>query len=97
MRMRMATLIVLMMFTASSSPAQTGSVRQVAYDYSELYARLNPSIVKVFADSGHGSEFLVSSEGFIATNHHVVNNARFTAVQFADGRKVAASVVLLDA
>lgn len=57
---------------------------------------MNPSIVKVFSDGGHGSGFVVSEQGLIATNHHVVRNSRFLAVQFADGRKVLANVVTLD-
>jgi hypothetical protein len=33
----------------------------------------------------------------IATNHHVVRNARYLAVEFPDGRKVTADIVVLDA
>lgn len=77
--------------TAQSAPATT-----VAYDYSAMYAAVNPSIVKVHADAGHGSGFLVSTKGLIATNHHVVANCRYLAIEFADGRKVACELVLLD-
>jgi hypothetical protein len=62
-----------------------------------MYDALNPSIVKVHADSSHGSGVLVDPRGFIATNHHVVTNARYVAVEYADGRKVVADIVLLDA
>ena len=70
--------------------------QQVAYDYTALYQTLNPSIVKVFSDAGSGSGFLVSNDGLVATNHHVVRNSRYLGVQFADGHKVAANVVTLD-
>ena len=50
----------------------------------------------MFADAGHGSGILVSEDGLIVTNHHVVRNSRYLAVQFADARKVAAAVVTLD-
>lgn len=72
------------------------AVQRVAYDYSALYDRLNPSIVKVHADSGTGSGFVVHESGLIATNHHVVRNVRYVAVEFADGRKVTADIVLLN-
>jgi hypothetical protein len=61
-----------------------------------MYEALNPSIVKVHADSGHGSGVLVDSRGFFATNHHVVKNARYVAVEYADGRKVTADIIFLD-
>jgi hypothetical protein len=62
-----------------------------------MYESLNPSIVKVHSDSGTGSGFLVDAAGLFATNHHVVRNTRYVAVEYADGRKVAANIVLLDA
>lgn len=75
---------------------QPAAAQQIAYDYSALYEALNPSIVKIHADGGSGSGFLVSPNGLIATNHHVVRNSRHLTVQFADGRKIIASVVTLD-
>src|SRR5438105_4798748 len=69
---------------------------RIAYDYSAMYESLNPSIVKVHTDFGTGSGFLVTTSGMIATNHHVIRNTRYAAVEFADGRKFAADIVLLD-
>jgi hypothetical protein len=70
--------------------------QMVVYDYSTMYESLNPSIVKIHTDSGSGSGFLISQNGLIATNHHVVENSRYLAVQFADGRKVRADLVVLN-
>jgi Trypsin-like peptidase domain len=68
----------------------------VAYDYSSLYEQVSPAVVTVMTDDGSGSGFLASSSGLIATNHHVVRNTRYLAVQFADGRKVEAKVVAVN-
>src|SRR5262245_36003924 len=68
----------------------------VAYDYSGLYEQVSPAVVTVTTDDGSGSGFLASSTGLIATNHHVVRNSRYLAVQFADGRKVQAKVVAVN-
>jgi hypothetical protein len=86
-----AVLLLAATVSAQSVPASA-----VAYDYGAMYAAVNPSIVKVHADAKHGSGFLVSTKGFIATNHHVVKNARYLAIEFADGRKVPCEVVRLD-
>jgi S1-C subfamily serine protease len=90
------TASVLITATLAAATAQAPAAQHVAYDYSALYEALNPSIVKIHADSGSGSGFLASGEGLVATNHHVVRNSRYLAVQFADGRKVLAHVVVLD-
>ena len=68
-----------------------------AYDLSAMYDAVNPTIAKVFTDRGCGSGFLVDDRGFIATNFHVVRNSRYFAVQFANGMKYQAVVVMEDA
>src|SRR5262245_55998974 len=39
---------------------------------------------------GSGSGFIISSDGFIVTNNHVIENAKDIKVSLADGRKVSA-------
>lgn len=94
-RLSVVTVLALVLHSAPAW-AQVAAER-VVYDYTSMYEALNPSIVKVHADSGHGSGVLVDARGFFATNHHVVTNARYVAVEYADGRKVTADIVLLDA
>lgn len=97
MRKFLALSFCMLASLATTASAQEPLSQRVAYDYSRMYDALNPSVVKIHADSGTGSGFLVSKEGLIATNHHVVRNSRFLAVQFADGRKVRADIVVLNA
>lgn len=91
-----AVVTGIMVLTAHMAFAQAGAKR-VAYDYTGMYEALSPSIVKVHTDLGTGSGFLVIDSGMFATNHHVVRNARYVAVEYVDGRKVAANIVTLDA
>lgn len=91
-----AALFLLVLNSASPAAGQVAAER-VVYDYTALYEALNPSIVKVYADSRSGSGVLVDGSGMIATNHHVVKNARYVAIEFADGRKVTADIAFLDA
>ncbi|RFS26555.1 PDZ domain-containing protein [Chitinophaga silvatica] len=44
------------------------------------------------SQSGSGSGFIISSDGFIITNNHVVENADSIKVSFVDGRKVTAEI-----
>jgi serine protease Do len=47
-------------------------------------------------DRGTGSGFILSADGFIVTNHHVVENADRVEVVLADERKFPAEIVGLD-
>src|SRR4029078_10382110 len=42
--------------------------------------------------AGIGSGFIISSDGYIITNNHVVENAESIKVSFVDGRKVSAEI-----
>jgi serine protease Do len=49
--------------------------------------------VTVFAGSGHGSGFIISPEGYVITNEHVVREARFVNVRLANGREIIGDVI----
>jgi hypothetical protein len=95
----MAHAMVMMAWIVGmgASPALAQAPPAIALpDYPALYASLHAGVVKIHADDRSGSGFLVSPDGLIATNHHVVRRSRYLAVEFADGRKVRAAAVLLD-
>ena len=62
---------------------------------------VNPSAVAIQARDGRGggtgSGLLITPDGFLLTNHHVVENADAIDATLSDGRAVAADVVGLDA
>lgn len=55
------------------------------------------SVVAVFAQSGMGSGFLVSSDGHLLTNWHVVGESKFVKIKWSDGVEVLGEVVRTDA
>lgn len=68
--------------------------------------RMGPSVVsiRVSAENGRGgtgqgagSGFVIAPDGFIVTNHHVVDRAGSVDVVFTDGRELSARVVGTDA
>ncbi|MBN3034647.1 MAG: trypsin-like peptidase domain-containing protein [Bacteroidales bacterium] len=48
-------------------------------------------------DAGTGSGFVISTDGYIVTNHHVINNAVGILVNMTDGREFRAELVGADA
>jgi len=55
------------------------------------------SVVTIRLGSSWGSGFLVSKEGYVITNRHVVGEMKRARVEFLDGTKVEGEVLLRDA
>jgi putative serine protease PepD len=72
------------------TPAPAGSVQEVA-------AKVLPSVVSVLASSGQsageGSGVILTADGLILTNNHVVDGATDLEVRFNDGTTATATVV----
>ena len=95
--------------TASAATA-SAVVYTTASDVSveKIAATLEPSVVTIHATgttggapfsgqtSGVGSGFVVSADGLILTNAHVVADASTLTVEFSDGRQAPATVVASD-
>jgi len=79
--------------SANLAPAAAGSVEQVA-------AAVLPSVVSVLSSSssaeGEGSGVIMSADGLILTNNHVIDGASTLQVQFNDGTTANATVVGTD-
>jgi serine protease Do len=60
-----------------------------------VYAKVNPAVVTVRGKNGYGTGFLISSDGYIVTNAHVVKGEpAVLTVMMANGKtEIAADVV----
>ena len=56
----------------------------------------DPRTKQIVEQPGSGSGFVISSDGFIITNHHVIENSISLAVAFADGQEMNATLVGTD-
>jgi serine protease Do len=75
----------------SPAIAQTSSTDLIA---TRLYKQSSPAVVTIKNGKGHGSGFIVSADGLIITNAHVVEDGpQIVTVLFPDGRKETADVI----
>ena len=93
----------LLIHTASA--AEKSSARSLQDSYAAAAEKAFPAVVviencrhngRTFVRAGTGSGFLVRSNGYIATNYHVVKGADALAVKLADRQPVPAEIVGTD-
>uniref|UniRef100_UPI0037C10FF6 trypsin-like peptidase domain-containing protein n=1 Tax=Chamaesiphon sp. OTE_75_metabat_556 TaxID=2964692 RepID=UPI0037C10FF6 len=52
-----------------------------------VYAKANPAVVTIRNNQGHGSGFIISADGFVITNAHVLKGqSAIVTVMMADGK-----------
>jgi S1-C subfamily serine protease len=94
---------------ATNTSATSSTITSTPSDVSKVAAAALPSVVTITTDStvstrfggsanatGVGSGIVLTSDGYILTNNHVVENSTSLSVQLADGRTVSATVVKTD-
>jgi len=71
------------------------SDRVIEYDtvLTELYEKVKDSCVSIITDRALGSGFVVKEDGYIITNHHVIDNAKSVKVQFYNGDEYEAKII----
>jgi putative serine protease PepD len=64
----------------------------------QIAVKVQPTVVVIQTQSGEGSGVIMSADGYIVTNNHVVSGARGTTVSvtFNSGKKVDATIVGTD-
>ena len=66
----------------------------------EIYKKVSPSIVSVIAETpngtGTGSGVIMTADGYVITNNHVVEGAAQVTVQLSEGDQLAAEVIGTD-
>lgn len=77
---------------------ETAAQERPRQDIPEEFRRFfgNPPGGELPPQTGAGSGFLLSSEGHVVTNAHVVSGATYVLVKLVDGREYSAEVVGLD-
>ncbi|MEJ2125332.1 MAG: Do family serine endopeptidase [Alphaproteobacteria bacterium] len=63
------------------------------HDFFERFRKQFPDQTPPHAERAQGSGFLISEDGYVVTNHHVVNKATEIKVSFGDDEKLKAKVV----
>ncbi|HSO94590.1 MAG TPA: trypsin-like peptidase domain-containing protein [Acidimicrobiia bacterium] len=95
-----STVTRIVQQTPAPTPVRPSTSIAAANGIAGIVAKAEPSIVAITTDGGPGSGnggagtgFVISPDGYIATNNHVVEGATKIQVQFASGRIVDATTV----
>ncbi len=75
-----------------SAPAQY-AYRAPVESATGVYQRANPAVVTVYAGREIGSGSIVTANGLVITNNHVVRGVTNVSVRLADGRQLSGQVV----
>jgi S1-C subfamily serine protease len=86
--------------TTSQSQTQVASISPMRFVPAQAGKRTVASsanaVAAIFTGDGMGSGFLISPEGYLLTNHHVVGGAKYVKVRWSDGVETVGEVIRSD-
>ena len=84
----------------NSKPSDSSSSSSDGMSGEDIYKKVSPSVVSVISTTsegqGSGSGVIMSSDGYIITNNHVVDGAQSVSVQLSDGTSLDAEIIGTD-
>jgi serine protease Do len=84
---------------ASDSAAMAPSLAPIPLQRGAAHlstGQASSAVAIVFAADGSGSGFLVSNDGYLITNHHVVGASKYVKLKWADGSETLGEVIRSD-
>ncbi|MGI0486294.1 trypsin-like peptidase domain-containing protein [Pantanalinema rosaneae CENA516] len=94
-----ASLLLIGSSPSFSAPIQVAiESRQLADNGNQVYQQVNPAVVTVFAGREIGSGSIVSSDGLVITNNHVIRGSQngYVFVRTATGTRYPGRVIATD-
>lgn len=95
------TVLLTMMaavLTAAESRAASRVILPMTSEggFADIVEKTLPGVARVIAGAGEGSAVVISADGYLLTNRHVVAGAPKVSVQLSDERQLPAKVVAAD-